>query len=115
MVDSFAKDCHSFGGVRECLAPGWKEATARLSEVNPVKMPIRVVIDGPPMFTGYGNVTVVSANKCWEEYVRLPASAPTKRVRFYGMDKYQKPPGQLHGWPPSASRDGGYFAYELIK
>jgi len=115
LSDNFSRTCQRFGDNRECLPPGWAGARVGLRELQAVKMPIRVVIEGPLIFTGYGSATIESANRCWEEAIRLPTHAPTRRVRFYGMDKYQNPPAQLHGWPPSASRDGGYFAYEFIK
>jgi hypothetical protein len=115
LSDNFSRPCQRFGNSRECLPPGWAGARVGLRELQAVKMPIRVIIEGPLIFTGDGKATIESANRCWEEAIRLPTHAPTKRVRFYGMDKYQNPPTQLHGWPPSASRDGGYFAYEFIK
>jgi hypothetical protein len=115
LSDTVARHCQRFGDVRECLPPGWAGARVGLRELQAVKMPIRVIVEGPLIFRGYGSATIESANPCWEEAVRLPTHAPTKRVRFYGMEKYQNPPTQLHGWAPSASRDGGYFAYEFIK
>lgn len=115
LIDDYGRHCQRFGDLRECLAPSWTGAVVHLRELTAVKMPIRMIIDGPPIFTGYGNATVASANGCWGDTVRLPPTTPTRRVRFYGMEKYQNPSSQLHGWSPSMSRDGGYFAYELIK
>lgn len=115
LSETVARRCQRFGDVRECLPPAWSGARVGLSALQAVKMPMRVIIEGPLIFKGYGSATIESANPCWEGAVRLPTDAPTKRVRFYGMEKYQNPPTQLHGWAPSASRDGGYFAYEFVK
>ena len=112
--DRFAQECAQFGDQRECMPVSWMDATIGLERVKAVKMPMSLVIDGPPIFSGYGGATLRTANQCWEAAVRLPGHRANARVRFYGMDKYQNLPRQFHGWGPYSSRDGGYFTYEIL-
>jgi hypothetical protein len=113
IADKFAKDCTRFGDLVECMPPGWMAATVDLEKLNAIKMPISVVIDGPPIFSGYGKASLTPANRCWEDTARLPGYVVGRRVRFYGMDKYQNLPAQMHGWQPYRSGNG-YFAYEVL-
>lgn len=113
--DNYDRDCMRFGDVRECLAPGWKAATVTLSDLVPVKMPFRTLVEGALILVGYGKARLTSANTCWEDNVRLPLNPPGRRARFYGMQEYPKAAPTLHGWPPYQSRDRGYFAFEFVK
>jgi hypothetical protein len=113
--DTYSRDCTRFGDTRECLAPGWKESTITLGDLTPVKMPFRVLVEGPLLLAGYGKAHLTSANSCWEDDVRVPLKAPRARARFYGMQEYPKAAIPLHGWPPYRSRERGYFAFEFVK
>jgi hypothetical protein len=109
--DRYGSDCQTWGDRKECESPVWLGADIGLDDVRPVKLPPRSILSGAIRFD-FGYLTVSPGNRCWQAARMSPDIIP-KRVRLYGMDKYDRLPTPLEGDTPIQS-SLGYFAYERI-